>query len=134
MRDELEANFGVRVSRNLDLRRVGTDCGAADYVIIGGSNGGQLGAVLKTKGRDVIDMTEKGFRVKEDSAEKLIEKLGESVTEDMVVILMATDSSLYFCEDDEGARFLPKRADDGKYHIEGQPSRQQRSCRNSFLC
>ncbi len=75
MRDELEANFGVRVSRNLDLRRVGTDCGAADYVIIGGSNGGQLGAVLKTKGRDVIDMTEKGFRVKEDSAEKLIEKL-----------------------------------------------------------
>ena len=38
----------------------------------------------------------------------------------MVVILMATDSSLYFCEDDEGARFLPKRDDAGKYHIEGQ--------------
>jgi hypothetical protein len=86
MRDELEANFGVKVSRNLDLRRVGTDCGAADYVIIGGSNGGQQGAVLKSKGRAVIDLTEKGFRVKEDSAEKLMEKLGESVTEDMVVI------------------------------------------------
>ncbi len=120
MRNELEANFGVKVSRNLDLRRAGTDCGAADYVVIGGSNGGQLGAGLKSKGRTAIDLREKGFRVKEDSAEKLIEKIGDSVTEDMVVILTATDFSLYFCEDDEGARYLPKRADDGKYHIEVQ--------------
>ncbi len=50
MRDELEANFGVRVSRNLDLRRVGTGSGAADYVVIGGSNGGKLGAALKSRG------------------------------------------------------------------------------------
>jgi hypothetical protein len=38
----------------------------------------------------------------------------------MVVILMATDSSLYFCEDEEGARFLLKKGADGKFHIEGQ--------------
>ena len=120
MRDELEANFGVRVSRNLDLRRVGTGSGAADYVLIGGSNCGKLGAALKSRGRAVIDLTEKGFRIKEDSAEKLMEKIGDSVTEDMVVILMATDSSLYFCEDEEGARFLPSKGSDEKYHIEGQ--------------
>jgi hypothetical protein len=42
------------------------------------------------------------------------------VTEDMVVIFMATDSSLYFCEDEEGARYLPKKGADKKYRIEGQ--------------
>jgi hypothetical protein len=30
----------------------------------------------------------------------------------MVVIFMATDSSLYFCEDEEGARYLPKKGAD----------------------
>jgi hypothetical protein len=110
----------VQVSRHLDLRRVDTGSGAADYVVIGGSNGGKLGAVLKSKGRAVIDLTEKGFRIREDTAEKLEQKIVEVVTEDMVVVLMATDSSLYFCEDEEGARFLPKKGADDKYHIEGQ--------------
>ncbi len=104
MRDELEANFGVKVSRNLDLRRAETGAGAADYVIIGGSNGGNLGAILKKKGRSVIDLTEKGFRIKKGTAEKLEKQIVDSVTEDMVVICMATDSSHYFCEDEEGAR------------------------------
>jgi hypothetical protein len=36
MRDELEVNFGVKVSRNLDLRRAEDSAGAADYVLIGG--------------------------------------------------------------------------------------------------
>jgi hypothetical protein len=112
MRDELEANFGVKVSRNLDLRRADTGAGAADYVIIGGSNGGNLGAILKKKGRGVIDLTEKGFRIKEGTAEKLEKQIVDSVTEDMVVIFMATDSSLYFCEDEEGARYLPKKGAD----------------------
>jgi hypothetical protein len=112
MRDELEANFGVKVSRNLDLRRADTGAGAADYVIIRGSNGGNLGAILKKKGRGVIDLTEKGFRIKEGTAEKLEKQIVDSVTEDMVVIFMATDSSLYFCEDEEGARYLPKKGAD----------------------
>ncbi len=120
MRDELEANFGVKVSRNLDLRRAQTGAGAADYVIIGGSNGGNLGTILKKKGRGVIDLTEKSFRIKEGTAEKLEKQIVDSMPEDMVVIFVATDSSLYFCEDEEGARYLPKKGADEKYHIEGQ--------------
>jgi hypothetical protein len=38
----------------------------------------------------------------------------------MVVVLWIMDNSLYFAEDEEGARVLPKRGEDGKYHIEGQ--------------
>jgi hypothetical protein len=82
--------------------------------------GREEGAVLKNKGREVIDLTEKGLRIKDDTVEKLEKKIVELVTEDMVVILMATDSSLYFCKDDEGARYLSKKGADGKFHIEGQ--------------
>jgi hypothetical protein len=120
MVEELDVNFGVKVSRNLDLRRTDGGSGAADYVVIGGSNGGQLCTVLKKKGRQVIDLTEKGCRIKGDTVEKLEKEIVDRVTEDMVVVLMATDSSLYFCEDEEGARCLPEKGSDGKYHIVGQ--------------
>ncbi len=66
------------------MKRVDTDSGAADYMVIGGSNGGKLGAVLKSKRRAVIDLTEKGFRIREDTAEKLEQKIVDVVTEDMV--------------------------------------------------
>jgi hypothetical protein len=47
------------------------------------------------------------------------EEDGEPVNDDMVVVLWM-DNSLYFAEDEEGSWVLPKRGDDGKYHIEGQ--------------
>jgi hypothetical protein len=65
------------VSRNLDLWRAEDSAGAADFVIIGGSKGGKLGAVLKNKGREVIDLTEKGLRIKDDTVEKLEKKIVE---------------------------------------------------------
>jgi hypothetical protein len=40
---------------------------------------------------------------------RLEKEIVDRVTEDMVVVLMVTDSSLYFCEDEEGARCLPER-------------------------
>ncbi len=43
-----------------------------------------------------------------------------AVDEDRVVILWVMDYSLYFVEDEAGARYLPKKEDDGKYHIDGQ--------------
>ncbi len=106
MREELEVNFGVKVSRNLDLRRTDDSAGAADYVIIGGGNGGELCTVLKNRGREVIDLTEKGFRIKGDTVEKLEKEIVDKVTEDMVVVLMATDSSLYFFQG-RGGRQMP---------------------------
>jgi hypothetical protein len=126
MRDELEKNFGVTVTRNFDLRRTVEDGEAADYVVIGGSHGGNLARLLLQKGRKVIDLSEKGMRISAEVVEKLERRIAEAgedepaVDEDMVVILWVMDNSLYFVEDEDGARYLPKRGDDGKYHIEGQ--------------
>jgi hypothetical protein len=63
MRDELEKNFGVTVTRNFDLRRNVEDGEAADYEVIGGSHGGNLVKVMTQKGRQVIDLSEKGMRM-----------------------------------------------------------------------
>jgi len=55
--------------------------------------------------------------------EQRIDEPGEedsAIEEDMVIILWVLDNSLYFVEDEDGARYLPKRGEDGKYHIEGQ--------------
>jgi len=126
MRDELEKNFGVNVTRNFDLRRNVEDGEAADYVVIGGSHGGNLVKVLTQKGRQVIDLSEKGMRISAEKVATLEQRIGEpgeedsAIEEDMVIILWVLDNSLYFVEDEDGARYLPKRGEDGKYHIEGQ--------------
>ncbi len=57
---------------------------------------------------------------------KLEEKLsgeGEdkmTIEDDMVVVIMVLDNSLYFVEDEDGGRHQPQRSGDGKYHIDGQ--------------
>jgi hypothetical protein len=61
MRDELLENFGVKVSHNLNLRRNPVVEESSDYVVIGGSNAKGLGEVLHTKGKKVIQLTEKGM-------------------------------------------------------------------------
>jgi hypothetical protein len=63
MRDELLENFGVKVSRNLNLRRNPMVEETSDYVVISGSNAKSLGEVLHTNGKKVIQLTKKGMKV-----------------------------------------------------------------------
>jgi hypothetical protein len=135
MREELEVNFGVTVTKNFDLRRNVEVGELAEYVVIGGSHGGYLCDAISKKGRRVINLTEKGMRITAETVSKLETKLAEAemeaededvdmvnekVEDDMVVVLWVMDNSLYFAEDEDGARNLPKRSEDGRYHIEGQ--------------
>jgi hypothetical protein len=107
----------------------------AEYVVIGGSHGGYLCEAISKKGRKAINLTEKGMRITAETVAKLETRLAEDeaedeaeedemmrekVRDDMVVVLWVMDNSLYFAEDEEGARNLPKRSEDGKYHFEGQ--------------
>jgi hypothetical protein len=71
LRDELEVNFGVEVTRNFDLRRTVEDAEAEDYAVIGGSHGGSLVKALEMTGRQVTDLTEKGLRMTAEAVTKL---------------------------------------------------------------
>ncbi len=137
MRDELLENFGVKVSRNLDLRRNPTVGEEADYVVIGGSNAKSIGAVLHTKGKTVIQLTEKGMRVGPTTAENLCKQIAEHVDESTVIIMMVTDNMAYLVETEEGESHLPKKDDGGKYHVDGQvklaSAKQVRKILQKFL-
>jgi hypothetical protein len=109
MRDELLENFDVKVSRNLDLRRNPTVGEEADYVVIGGSNAKSLGAALHTKGKKVIQLTEKGMRVGPTTVENLCKQIAEHVDESMVIIMMVTDNMVYLVETEEGRATCPRR-------------------------
>jgi hypothetical protein len=89
---------------------------AADYVLIGGSNAYNLRSVLQTKGRKAIQLTKKGMRVRQDTANKLCKQIVDGVDESMVVIIMATDNLAYLFEESH----LPKKDDKGKHHVHGQ--------------
>jgi len=120
MRDELLENFGVKVSRNLNLRRNPVVEEASDYVVIGGSNAKSLGEVLHTKGKKVIQLTEKGLKVGPTTIDNLCKQIAENVDESMVVVLMVTDNMAYLVESEEGESHLPKSDDGGKFHVDGQ--------------
>jgi hypothetical protein len=120
MRDELLENFGVQVSRNLNLRRNPVVEEASDYVVIGGSNAKSLGEVLHTKGKKVIQLTEKGLKVGPTTIDNLCKQIAENVDESMVVVLMVTDNMAYLVESEEGESHLPKSDDGGKFHVDGQ--------------
>ncbi len=118
MRTELEENFGVYISRNLDLRRGNTMGEPAEYVMIGGSNAIKLATVLTTKGRDVRSLAEKGLKASAEKVEKFEKELA-GLDSSVVVIFMVTDNSVYFVEDEDGARRLPQKGADNRYHIDG---------------
>jgi hypothetical protein len=107
LRDELLENFGVKVSCNLDLRRNSTAGEPSDYVVIGGSNAKSLGTVLHTKGKKVIQLTEKGMKMGPATAENRCKQIAEHVDESMVVFLVVTDNMAYLVEMEKGKSHLP---------------------------
>ncbi len=46
-----------------------------------------------------------------------------------VVIFMGLDNGLYYAEDEDGERTLPKKDKEGKFHVEGQV--QVASCKHA---
>ncbi len=93
---------------------------ASDFVVIGGSNAKSLGEVLHTKGKKVIQLTEKSLKVGPTTIDNLCKQIAEKVDESMVVVLMVTDNMAFLVETEEGESHLPKRDDGGKYHVDGQ--------------
>jgi hypothetical protein len=76
-------------------------------------------AAMREMGKEVLEITEPGWRVSKDSVEKVVEKIGKEVDSTWIVVLQLLDNCVYFAEDDDGERHLPRKGADGKYHVEG---------------
>jgi hypothetical protein len=118
---ELRENFGVKISSNLNMSRNRTGGrNARRYLMVGGSNAGRLGDVLEAMGRKVDKACIKGWRPTKTGVKEMVEQLGKKDISDSVVIFMGLDNGLYYGEDEDGERTLPKKDKEGKYHVEGQ--------------
>jgi hypothetical protein len=93
---------------------------ARRYMMVGGSNAGRLGDVLEAMGRKVDKACIKGWRPTKTGVKEMVEQLGKKDISDSVVIFMGLDNGLYYGEDEDGERTLPKKDKEGKYHVEGQ--------------
>jgi hypothetical protein len=120
---ELRMNFGLRLSINIILdRSVGGEevVAATTYVMLGGSNCDRLGDTLQAMGKNVIKVTQSGWRPTRQAVETMVETIKEKVAKEAVVVLMGMDNMAYYEEDEEGTRRLPRRDEEGTYHIEGK--------------
>jgi hypothetical protein len=118
---DLKDNFGVRVSEKLVLDR---DYEAVrvenEYVVWGGSNAGRLADVMGKMGLKVVKVTQGGWRPSKQSVEKLMEEMEGKVGKHAVLIMMGMDNGLFYEESEDGSRTLPKRDNEGVWHVEGR--------------
>ncbi len=110
---ELKENFGVKVSSCLDMARDRSGGGTnLKYLTVGGSNSGRLGDELESMGRRVDKASIKGVSEGDDRHPEM------KMDKEAVVIFTGLANGLYYAEDEDGERTLPKKDKEGKFHCE----------------
>jgi hypothetical protein len=71
-------------------------------------------------GKNVMKVTQSGWRPTRQAVETMVETIKENVAKEAVVVLMGMDNMAYYEEDEEGTRRLPRRDEEGTYHVEGK--------------
>jgi hypothetical protein len=83
-----------------------------------------MAAVAAATGVEYSDLSEPGFRVTKDSADRLTGRLQDeqkNTTKRTIVIFYLYDNSVFFSAQDDGSRSLPIRSRiDNKYHVPGE--------------
>jgi hypothetical protein len=88
--------------------------------MLGGSNSDRLGDTLQAMGKRVFKVTKSGWRPTRQAVETMWEAIKEKVDKATVVVLMGVDNMAYYEQDEEGTRRLPRKDQEGTYHIEGK--------------
>jgi hypothetical protein len=118
---ELRSSFGVRVSQRLGLDREKVEAVVEnEYVVWGSSNGGRLADVMVKMGFKVVKVTEGGWRPNKVSVAKMMKEMEGKVNPGATLIMMGLDNGMYYGEQEDGGRALPKQGEDKKFHVEGR--------------
>jgi hypothetical protein len=118
---ELKMNYGVRVSEKLDHGRDRTvRSGVDEYVVIGASNADRLGDTLISMGKAVVKITKGGWRPTKKGVDEMLEQMGDKISKHAVVVFYGLDNAVFYEENEDGDRMLPKADSDGTYHVKGR--------------
>ena len=90
-----------------------------DYIVIGSSHAHRLASALKELGESVQSLASPSWRLNEENVAETATALAGAVKNNphATVIMQLYDSSIYFSSSAAGELTLPKRGDDGVYHI-----------------
>ena len=93
-----------------------------NFIVIGSSHAYRLVAAQKEAGESVHSLASPFWRLTEDNVNTTSAAVIEAVKQNphATVILQLFDSSIYFSSATTGELSLPKRGDDGQYHVTGE--------------
>ena len=93
-----------------------------DFIVVGSSHTYRLANAMKEAGETVNCLASPFWRPTVENITNTSAALTEAVTNNphATVVLQLYDSSIYFASAETGELTLPKRGEDGKYHIVGE--------------
>ena len=123
--EELNSKFNASLDLNFSTSRTPTDhlmeakADLDDYIVIGSSHAHRLASALKELGESVQSLASPSWRLNEENVAETATALAGAVKKNphATVIMQLYDSSIYFSSSAAGELTLPKRGDDGVYHI-----------------
>jgi hypothetical protein len=119
--EELGKNFGVKVGGKLEMERgEGKDKPVFKYAVLGASNADRVGDVLRGMKKDVVKLTKGGWRPSKQGVAEMLEMMKDVELEGRVVIIYGLDNGVFYAEDEDGDRALPKADSRGTYHVVGK--------------
>ena len=126
--EELNTKFNASLDLNFSRSRNPTDhlmkdkVDLDDFIVIGSSQSYRLVSALKENGESVQSLASPLWRLNEENVTTTAAAIAVAVKNNphATVIMQLYESSIYFSRSAEGELTLPKRGDDGRYHVTGE--------------
>jgi hypothetical protein len=82
----------------------------------------EMAAIMKNRGKTVSTMLSQDWMISRSNVEKLTSVMRKQIEQEdpEVIVLELLDNSVFFGKQEDGSRVLPKKGEDGGYHIEGE--------------
>jgi hypothetical protein len=92
-----------------------------DFLVVGSSNATRLARALTQAGYTVGKILSSNWQITKESCEQLAVEIARVIQQDDpgAVVLQMLDASYFHTKGADGSRTLPKKLEDGKYHICG---------------
>ena len=116
----LDNNFST--SRSTDITSSEDFKETVDFVLVGSSHAHRICAALSAGRERVLSLASPSWRLTAENVAALVKPLEEAASNNpgAVFVFQLYDSSIYFGSSDSGELSLPKRGEDGRYHVHGE--------------
>ena len=115
----LDSNFST--SRDVRADTEEDDQSLDSFIVVGGSHASRLVSALLRLGESVTCLAKPTWRLTDENVSESAKALADAVkgNSEAVVLFHLFDSCIYFSSSSPGEQALPKRGEDGVYHVPG---------------